>query len=336
MTGVAGGRLAAEVHKAGGVGFIGSGHAGIEQLKSEAGNAREALGLKEGDELPLGVGLTLWRFESPYLTSAPHAIPSAGDRFLRYILFVVRARFLWLSFSAEGVEGLENWVKRVREMESVGPREEGEKERTERVKLWVMVQNEAMGKRARDWEIEAVVAQGTEAGGHGATHVAGQPLFTLLSSLVPHFPSSSPPYLLAAGGLSSPSSVSKAFSAGAAAAVSGTAFQAATESLLSLAQQALLVAAPGEAATMRTAVWDLARDGQNWWTEEVDGRALRNKTTEEGAEDPKKAHERYKVAVGEKDLDRVITWAGTGVGAVTAVRPAREIVADLASELDVL
>ncbi|GAA5837680.1 hypothetical protein JCM11251_002294 [Rhodosporidiobolus azoricus] len=333
MAGVAGGTLAAEVYEAGGVGFIGGGHRPLDNLKEEVGKARDVLGLSDTDELPLGVGLILWRLESPCLNGPAAEIKAQGDLWLRYLLFVARVRYLWLSFSNRGTEGLEEWVQRVRETEQLGPRKELEKERErkERVRVMVMVQSEQAGKRARDWDVDAVVAQGTESGGHGPTSEAGSPLLPLLKSLAPLYPADSSPFLLAAGGLSSPSAISTALSSGASAAVVGTSFEVAEESLLPQPQKEFLVASTG-GSTSRGIRWDIARDGANTWPEGVDGRALTNITSEEEEVDAAVAAERYKQAVQEKDVTRLVTWAGTGVGDVTSIRPAKDILRSLFPE----
>ncbi|GAA6017425.1 hypothetical protein JCM10207_005629 [Rhodosporidiobolus poonsookiae] len=329
MAGVAGGDLAAAVGKrAGGVGFVGTAAPAPQVLKTEVDRARKALGIGESDELPLGVGVCAWYYEPPAVSGSSADIVQKGDTLLRHLLFGLRAESVWLSFSIEGAAGLEKWVERVRRIEKEGPRGEGERERTREIKVVVMVMDEAAGRAAREWPVDAVIVQGTEAGGHGPTTKAGAPLLTLLRALSPIYSNTSPPFLLGAGGLCSPSSVSAAFSAGAAAVVLGTALQVADESLLKRAQKELLVQAR-EGETVKSGVFDLARDGRNRWPEGVDGRGLVSATTREEGGDVGKLAERYKQAVEEGDVERVITWAGTGVGDVKSIRPAAEIVREL-------
>ncbi|GAA5970911.1 hypothetical protein JCM21900_000568 [Sporobolomyces salmonicolor] len=323
MAGVAGGELAAEVCKAGGLGFVGAGHLGLDNLDSEVEKGRKVLGLDAGAELPFGVGLILWRLEQPHLD--PPSAASTSDGFLSYIV-KSKARAVWFAFSPD----LESWVKRFREIECDIAAKKG---RSRRVAVFIMVQTEEMALKAKDWAgVDVIIAQGTDAGGHGPSLDAGKPLFTLLSRLAPHFLSASPPFLLAAGGLSSPALVSHALSIGAAACVSGTSLQVAKESLLPQKQKDLVVRTEGGQATERGLTWDRARRTVGWpdW---VNGRAIKNLTSEEVLETPEAQSARYKQAVEEGDVDRVVTWAGTGVGFVNAIRPAREIVADLASEL---
>jgi nitronate monooxygenase len=338
------------------------GHRELENLKEEVGKAKNSLRLNDDDELPyvfsalppfpnrsltmllpalplltpsvsysVGIGLVLWCLEPPFRTTSPSDITSVQDSFLRYILFGARARFIWLSFSHGK---LEEWVKRVRKMEEEGPKGEGEQARKEKIKVFVMVQSEEMGKEVREWEVDAVVAQGafffpsflcffpplmsltnlplvgTEAGGHGPTYEVGLPLHDLITRLSPLYPSASPPFLLAAGGIASPSTVTAALSSGAAAVVCGTALSAAAESLLPQPQKENLLRVDSGDKTTKSLNWDIARDGKNYWPGGVDGRAVKNLTSEEELGDPAKAKERYAVAVKEKDLNRIATWAG--------------------------
>ncbi|GAA6017428.1 hypothetical protein JCM10207_005630 [Rhodosporidiobolus poonsookiae] len=343
MAGVAGWELAAAVKDAGGMGFLGSGPITGESLTAEAEKARRALNLSDDEDLPLGVGVLTWYFESPQVPGSPSEVEEVGDFNLREILFSARARYIWLSFSIEGADGLAKWVERVRRIEREGPREGAqERERKGRVKVLVVVQDEEAGRKAREWDVDAVIAQGTEAGGHGATLSAGAPLLSLLRALSPLYSNTAPPFLLGAGGLSSPTSITAAFSFGAAAVVTGTALEVASESRLPAAQKALLVAAEGD-ATLKGAVFDLARDGRNRWPEGVHGRALRNVTSAEEGEAEAMA-ERYRRAVEEKDTERIITWAGVvrfldsplfslvagaNVKDVKAIRPAKDIVREL-------
>ncbi|GAA5822172.1 hypothetical protein JCM3770_005073 [Rhodotorula araucariae] len=317
MAAVAGGELAAEAHKAGAVGFIGGGHSPLENLEAEVAKARTTLGLTSDQDLPVGIGLILWRLETPHLSTS--LASSEPDRWLRYIIHAAHASALWLSFPASG--DLRGWVERAR-------RVEGEQQRTEKLRVMVMVQTAQAAKEALQWELDAVVIQGTEAGGHGPSFAYGEPLPSLVSSLGAHLPSTTAPFLLAAGGIASASATSRLLSAGLAGVVPGTALSVATESLLPQAQKELLVRASDEDATARGMKWDEAR-GTLGWPQGMDGRALRNRTSEEEDAGGKEGRERYAKAVKEGDVERVVTWAGTGVGDVRRIAPAREIVRDL-------
>ncbi|EMS19501.1 hypothetical protein NBRC10512_002941 [Rhodotorula toruloides] len=303
MAAVAGGVLAAEVHQAGGVGFIGGGHTPLENLKQEVQKARETLSLPPDADLPIGIGLILWRLEEPHLsTSLAQYEP---DTWLRYILHEARASAVWLSFTNGS---LGEWVKRVRRVEKEG-------ERRERVRVVAMVQTEKAARELLATEgVDAIVAQGTESGGHGPTDSVGSPLHTLLTTLSPLFLRSSPPFLLAAGGLASPSTIRSALAISPVAGiVPGTALSVSRSSLLPLAQKELLVCTPSGAETTRGLKWDEAR-GTNGWPGWCDGRGVRNLTSDDAEEEKgltsEERVERYKRAVREGDVRRVVTWAG--------------------------
>lgn len=91
----------------------------------------------------------------------------------------------------------------------------------------------------------------------------------------------------------------------------GTALCVASESLLPQKQKELLVRTNTADATDRGLAWDLAR-GTNGWPAGVDGRAVRNLTSEAGKEpgDEEAKRERYARAVKEGDVERLVTWAG--------------------------
>lgn len=184
----------------------------------------------------------------------------------------------------------------------------------------VMVHSVEKAKEVLTWKgVDAIVLQGTEAGGHGADFDSGAPLATLLDSILPlrSDPASSP-LILAAGGISSPEAVSKHLSrVGIAAVVPGTALCVADESTLSDPQKKLLVEAKdGETSTARSLRWDVGR-GTTGWPAGVDGRGLRDVTSEGTGE----------VQKGGPP----VTWAGTGVGHVSKIAPAADIIRHLMS-----
>lgn len=168
-----------------------------------------------------------------------------------------------------------------------------------------------------------VLDVGNEAGGHG--YSAAPPLLTLIPSILLALPSDGPP-VLAAGGLSSGQHVAALLTLGAAGAVLGTRFLATPESLYSPVQKHALVAAPCEPAstTVRTMAFDRVR-GTVEWPAGVDGRALHNSTVSEldAGVDIDVVRERYTRGSREGDPDRMLVWAGTGVGLISEIKDAR-------------
>ncbi|GAA5941330.1 putative nitronate monooxygenase [Sporobolomyces koalae] len=316
MANCCGGVLAAEVSKAGGLGLVGHA-ASLEVLQKEVDKGREHLGLNDTQALPFGVGLVLWKIEEPEVTRAEAATLSSS--FLEYVA-TTPFHSIWLSFSPH----LEEWVTSYRQAEArVGT--------GKRAFVFVMASRTEDTIAASEWYgVDAVVAQGTEAGGHGPSHELGMPLDKLLDKVSPHFSPSKSPFLLAAGGLSSATSIAAVVTRypSVAGIVVGTAFTVATESLWTTSQKELVCRTVSADETDRGLEWDKIRNAMGW-PAGVDGRAIRNRTR--GRQDSVYGQQ-GKQGDGP-NLDEVGTWAGTGVGEVRSIKPAAEILHDLASQL---
>lgn len=151
--------------------------------------------------------------------------------------------------------------------------------------------------------------------------------------------------MLAAGGLATGTSLASVLALGADGAVFGTRFLLTPEAIYSDAQKRALVEARASDA-IRTMAFDHAR-GELGWPAGVDGRGLKNTTVDEwdGFDDETREsgakggsarytsfRERYAQAVKEKDVGRVSTWSGTGVGDMHEIKPAQEVVRELGDE----
>lgn len=133
---------------------------------------------------------------------------------------------------------------------------------------------------------------------------------------------------------------------GAAGAVLGTRFLMTPESLYTDAQKQALAAAKST-ASVRTMAFDQAR-GTLGWPSGVDGRGLRNGQSccscqwsldgayvvllslcaatvddYERGEDINILRSKFQEAVRNNDMNRAIVWAGTGVGLIKDVKPAK-------------
>jgi len=120
---------------------------------------------------------------------------------------------------------------------------------------------------------------------------------------------------------------------GASGAVLGTRFLLTPESLYSDAQKrALLVAT--DTSTVRTMTFDHAR-GTLGWPQGVDGRALYNDTVKDDRNnvDFEVVKKKFAEAVKQGDADRMLVWAGTGVGLMTEIKPARDVVQELHNDI---
>ncbi len=181
-------------------------------------------------------------------------------------------------------------------------------------------------RRAVDAGVDVVIARGAEGGGHGQPLIGTLPLLTdLLNQLtVP---------VLAGGGISSGRGLAAVLAAGASAAWVGTAFTACTESLLSDTTREQLLAATG-GDTVTTRVFDLALGYP--WPPSLPERVLRNDFSDrwDGGEDAldRAASDRLAAAIAAEDFTVAPINAGQGVGALTAVRSAADVVAQLSRE----
>jgi nitronate monooxygenase len=179
---------------------------------------------------------------------------------------------------------------------------------------------------------DLIVAQGAEAGGHGATR-AGLVLTPAVVDAVRARGSDIP--VLAAGGIADGRGLAAALALGADGVLVGTRFLATVESLAAPAAKARVVAAHGD-ATVRTRVFDLIRGLD--WPDPYTGRALRNDLTErwhgrEGQMGEVLAMERarYAEAAARQDFDTAVVFAGEDVDLIRDIRPAAEIIKDLIS-----
>ena len=130
--------------------------------------------------------------------------------------------------------------------------------------------------------------------------------------------------MLAAGGLSSGAHLAAFLTLGAAGAVAGTRFLVAEESKYKDVQKRAIIAAKS-GSTVRSYAFDELR-GTTGWPPGVDGRALAIPAVAAvetvGADI---ARIKKEVAEGAKkgDPSAVIAWAGTGVGPLDRLQPAK-------------
>jgi nitronate monooxygenase len=176
------------------------------------------------------------------------------------------------------------------------------------------------------------VAQGSEAGGHGAAGHATLPLVPAVVDAVAPVP------VLAAGGIADGRGVAAALMLGAHGAMIGTRFAAATESLMHEQAKDRIVAARA-ADTARTRVFDVIRG--YGWPEPYTGRALRNDffARWHGREDALVATlvtetGPYQRAVEEGDFGTAVIFAGESVELIDAVVSAAQLVQRIGVEAE--
>lgn len=198
------------------------------------------------------------------------------------------------------------------------------------VPLLIQVTNMAEAEQAAGLGADVIIAQGSEAGGHGGRR-ATLPFVPAVADLV------APTPVLAAGGIADGRGVAAALVLGAAGALVGTRFQAAHEALVPAEVSKALVAGRG-GDTERTRVMDIAIG--SGWPAEYTGRVLTNAFVEQwrGREDEltadDEARRAYREAAGRGDLDAVPVWAGEALDLVTGVDSAADIVARLVAEAE--
>ena len=205
--------------------------------------------------------------------------------------------------------------------------------KTRGVRVFAQVQSVAQAQRAAKAGVEAIIAQGTEAGGH--TGAAGTlALLPAVVDAVGDIP------VLAAGGIADGRGLAAVLLLGAVGVSLGTRFVASEEwGGGAWEQQAVLTATADD--TIRTAVYDQIR-GANFPAGIAD-RVLRNQfnTTWEGratAINERRADLQRELAQGAQanDPNVVDISAGVAVGLIHSLEPAGSIVQRLVAEAEQL
>jgi nitronate monooxygenase len=280
MAGAAGGKLAAAVSHAGGLGILGGGYGEEEWLRREldaAGNAR------------IGVGFITWSMaQNPRLLDLalerkPAAIMLSFGDITPHVAAIKRAGAL-LICQVQGVEQARDVI--------------------------------AQGA-------DVVVAQGTEAGGHGAAR-ATLPLVPAIADIAGDVP------VVAAGGIADGRGLAAALMLDASGVLMGTRFLASAESAIAHAAKQRLIDNAGE-STVRTSVFDIVR-GRNW-PQPYTGRVIRNAFFEswsgreaELVHDRERAARAYAEGEARGDPNTLVLHAGEVLDLVDDIPPAQEIV----------
>lgn len=204
------------------------------------------------------------------------------------------------------------------------------------VPLMAQVQTLDHARQALDAGAEILVAQGGEAGGHGMTV---RSTFTLVPDVVDLAAERAPETLvLAAGGVADGRGLAAALVLGADGVLVGTRFWATPEALVSPRAHQRAVGASGD-NTYRTRVYDVVRRLD--WPPEYNERALSNPFVDgwHGNEAAllsslPDAVSTFEAAVAAEDFDAAAILVGEAIGRIDAVRPAADVVVDMAAEAD--
>ena len=200
-------------------------------------------------------------------------------------------------------------------------------------KIVAQVQDAESAVKAIEGGVDAVIAQGTEAGGHTG-HVGTLPIAQIVLELAADrgIP------VLAAGGIATGRGIAAALAMGCDGVWVGTPFVATHEGMGSEAAKARVVRAR-ETDTVLTRVFDIVQ--QAAWPEIYPGRALANDFTmkwhdreEELKASLEEAQTEFNAARTRDDYATANIYAGQGAGLVHRVVPAAELVERLMGEAE--
>ncbi|HEY5281104.1 MAG TPA: nitronate monooxygenase [Pseudolabrys sp.] len=190
--------------------------------------------------------------------------------------------------------------------------------------LICQVQSVVQAKEVVARGADAIVAQGSEAGGHGGAR-ATFPLIPAVVDAAGAVP------VIAAGGIADGRGLAAALMLGADGALMGTRFLASTEAATTAEAKQRVVAADGD-STIRSTLFDIVRRRE--WPAPYTGRALQNEFTArwrgreaELMHNLTREEVTYEEARKRGDLDTAVLHAGEAVDLIDEVLPAAEIVA---------
>ncbi len=199
-------------------------------------------------------------------------------------------------------------------------------------------------RRALDAGVDLLVVRGEEGGGrlHG-----GRPLWPLLSDVLDTVDASGRPVpVLPAGGIASGRGLASALAAGAAGVRLGTVFVATDESGAHPRYKELLVAAAGgeTVVTDEFSVWwpegsrpcRVLRSALELARQLGDDEVVARLGSEPDAMEIPARAVLPPGAIVDGDIDAMALYAGDGVGRITSIRPAAEVVAQVVAEAEAL
>jgi nitronate monooxygenase len=296
MAVAAGGKLAAAVTEAGGLGLIGGGYGDADWLEREfaaAANAR------------VGCGFITWSL--------------AKNPALLELVLAKRPAAVMLSFG-----DLAPFAQRIKASGTL---------------LICQVQTLALAREAVAAGADVLVAQGSEAGGHGLERTT----FTLVPEIADYLAGAAPNTVLAAaGGIADGRGLAAALMLGADGVLVGSRFWASAEALAPQSLQAAAIAADGD-STIRTTVVDIARRID--WPKPFTARVLKTRFAMEwhGREAElaqpdtlTREESRYSRAYRAGDVENTCMFTGEAVGLIRELAPAGEILRRMAREAEVL
>ena len=204
-------------------------------------------------------------------------------------------------------------------------------------KLICQVQTMEHARAAVAAGADVIVAQGSEAGGHGATRAT----LTLVPEIADYLAQAAPAaVLVAAGGIADGRGLAAALMLGAEGVLIGSRFWASAEALVHPAFQNAAVAADGD-STIRTTVVDLVRKID--WPSPFTARVVKNRFVAQwhGREaelaDPavrEREMKRYFAAMESGDPENTGVWVGEAAGLIHDVPPAGDVLQKIADDAE--
>jgi nitronate monooxygenase len=198
--------------------------------------------------------------------------------------------------------------------------------------LICQVQDEAMAQQALDAGADILVAQGTEAGGHGASRTTIDIVPAIIDLAAGRVP------VAAAGGIADGRGLAAMMMLGAAGVLLGTRFYASVEcDGAQEAKKRICAAASGN--SVRGIIFDLSRN--NVWPAPFTGRCLINDHARrwigrevELMQNVKAVAAEYAAAKAAGNFDIAAVIAGEAVGLIHDIPPAAEIVGRIVTEAE--
>src|SRR5256714_1016868 len=294
MDTIAGARLAAAVSAAGGFGILGGGYGDKAWLEQETAKLKQLAELST----PFGIGFITWS-----LAKRPELLD---------IALAARPRAIMLSFG--------------------DPKPFAPRIKSSGALLICQVQDEDMARQALDAGADILVAQGTEAGGHGASRTTIDVVPAIIDLVAGRVP------VAAAGGIADGRGLAAMMMLGASGVLLGTRFYASVEADgADDAKKRICAASSGN--SVRGIIFDLSRS--NVWPAPFTGRCLINDHARrwigrevELLQNVQQVAAEYAAAKAAGNFDIAAVIAGEAVGLIHDIPPAAEIVGRILTEAE--
>ena len=298
-----GGALAAACAQAGALGLVGGGYGDLAWTQREYALAHDLLKDDAASHARLGCGFITWKLDENaealdwVLTQKPSAV--------------------MLSFG--------------------DPRPYAARIAQAGAQLICQVQRLDQVPQALEAGASVIVAQGGEAGGHGANALEGRSTFTLVPEIADYLAAHSPDtLLLAAGGVADGRGLAAALMLGADGALVGSRLWTTTESLAAAGAKTQATHTNGD-GTARSMVFDILR--RKNWPAPYDFRAIRNDLHRALESDmaalqanPDAARANYDAGVKAGDFTRAHATVGEAVGLIADIPDAQAVIARITQQ----